>query len=53
VARAAETFGPIDLFCTNAGVAVGTDPVTTPDEVWDLAFAVNVKALHVPSGPPP
>jgi len=45
VARAEEAFGPIDLFCANAGVAVGTD-LTTPEDVWDLALGVNVRA-HV------
>jgi NAD(P)-dependent dehydrogenase (short-subunit alcohol dehydrogenase family) len=45
VERAERAFGPIDLFCANAGVAVGTDEAT-PDAEWDLAFAVNVRA-HV------
>jgi NAD(P)-dependent dehydrogenase (short-subunit alcohol dehydrogenase family) len=45
VARAREAFGPVDLFCANAGVAVGTDLDTSPAD-WDLAFAVNVRA-HV------
>jgi NAD(P)-dependent dehydrogenase (short-subunit alcohol dehydrogenase family) len=45
VARAEEAFGPVDLFCANAGVAVGTD-LDTPAADWDLAFAVNVRA-HV------
>jgi NAD(P)-dependent dehydrogenase (short-subunit alcohol dehydrogenase family) len=45
VARARDAFGPIDLFCANAGVAIGTDEAT-PDAEWDLALAVNVKA-HV------
>ena len=45
VARAKAAFGPVDLFCANAGVAVGTD-VDTPEEVWDLALGVNVRA-HV------
>jgi len=45
VARAATAFGPVDLFCANAGVAVGTDEAA-PDSEWDLALAVNVKA-HV------
>jgi NAD(P)-dependent dehydrogenase (short-subunit alcohol dehydrogenase family) len=43
VTRAERAFGPIDLFCANAGVAVGTDEAT-PDAEWDLALAVNVKA---------
>src|SRR6476659_3614552 len=45
VARAQAAFGPVELFCANAGVAVGTD-VETPEEVWDLALGVNVRA-HV------
>jgi NAD(P)-dependent dehydrogenase (short-subunit alcohol dehydrogenase family) len=45
VARAQDAFGPIDLFCANAGVAVGTDEAS-PDAEWDLALAVNVRA-HV------
>jgi NAD(P)-dependent dehydrogenase (short-subunit alcohol dehydrogenase family) len=40
-----DAYGPIDLFCANAGVAVGTDE-QAPDAEWDLAFAVNVRA-HV------
>jgi NAD(P)-dependent dehydrogenase (short-subunit alcohol dehydrogenase family) len=45
VARAQEAFGPVDLFCANAGVAVGTD-LETPADVWELALGVNVRA-HV------
>src|SRR5215211_2698760 len=45
VAQVERDCGPIDLFCANAGVAVGTDEAT-PDAEWDLAFAVNVRA-HV------
>jgi NAD(P)-dependent dehydrogenase (short-subunit alcohol dehydrogenase family) len=36
----------VDLFCANAGVAIGGDPVETPDVVWDRALAVNVRS-HV------
>jgi NAD(P)-dependent dehydrogenase (short-subunit alcohol dehydrogenase family) len=43
--EAADAFGPIDLFCANAGVAVGEDE-QTEDAVWDLAMDVNVRA-HV------
>jgi NAD(P)-dependent dehydrogenase (short-subunit alcohol dehydrogenase family) len=45
VARTEELLGPVDLFCANAGVAVGTD-LDSPDAEWDQALAVNVKA-HV------
>jgi NAD(P)-dependent dehydrogenase (short-subunit alcohol dehydrogenase family) len=43
VTQAERAFGPIDLFCANAGVGVGTDE-TTPDAEWDLALGVNLKA---------
>lgn len=43
--RAEQAFGPVGLYCANAGVGVGTD-VQTPDDVWDLALAVNVRS-HV------
>jgi NAD(P)-dependent dehydrogenase (short-subunit alcohol dehydrogenase family) len=38
--------GPVEVFFANAGVAIGEDPVGTPEEVWDQAFAVNIRA-HV------
>ncbi len=44
--RVESELGPVEVFFANAGVAIGEDPVDTPDEVWDLAFAVNVRA-HV------
>ncbi len=45
VDRATAHFGPVDVFCANAGVAVGTDE-QTPAALWDRAFDVNVRA-HV------
>jgi NAD(P)-dependent dehydrogenase (short-subunit alcohol dehydrogenase family) len=42
--RVEAELGPVEVFFANAGVAIGEDPVDTPDEVWDLAFAVNVRA---------
>jgi len=37
--------GPIDLFCSNAGIGVGRG-LDTPDEVWEQIWRVNVMA-HV------
>lgn len=45
IARTEEAFGPIDLFCANAGVGQGTG-LDTPDNVWGRAFDVNVRS-HV------
>jgi NAD(P)-dependent dehydrogenase (short-subunit alcohol dehydrogenase family) len=42
IGAAEQAFGPVDLFCANAGVAVGVD-MAAPAE-WDLAFNVNVRA---------
>jgi len=40
---AVEAFGPVDLFCANAGVGTGTG-LDTPDSVWDRTFNVNIRA---------
>jgi NAD(P)-dependent dehydrogenase (short-subunit alcohol dehydrogenase family) len=45
IEQAEEEFGPVDLFCANAGVAHGTG-LDTPDSAWDLTIDVNVRA-HV------
>jgi NAD(P)-dependent dehydrogenase (short-subunit alcohol dehydrogenase family) len=45
IARAEEAFGPIDLFCANAGIGTGTG-LDAPDDVWAQSLAVNVQA-HV------
>src|ERR1700729_1349114 len=44
LSRVESELGPVEVFFANAGVAIGEDPVDTPDEVWDLAFNVNVRA---------
>jgi NAD(P)-dependent dehydrogenase (short-subunit alcohol dehydrogenase family) len=38
-------FGPIDLFCSNAGIGIGKD-IDEPDEVWQTIWEVNTMA-HV------
>jgi NAD(P)-dependent dehydrogenase (short-subunit alcohol dehydrogenase family) len=40
-----EQFGPIDLFCANAGIGVVGDE-QSDDAMWDRMWAVNVKS-HV------
>lgn len=44
-AAAAEAFGPIDLFCSNAGVGATGGP-EAPDESWTLSWEVHVMS-HV------
>ena len=44
VDSARRALGSIDLFFCNAGVGTGRGVVETPEEDWDLAFAVNVHA---------
>ena len=43
VAAVRDQLGPIDVCFANAGVAVGTDPLQTPEETWELAFDVNLR----------
>ena len=38
-----DAFGPIDLFCSNAGIADGRG-IDEPDEVWDRIWRVNTMA---------
>jgi NAD(P)-dependent dehydrogenase (short-subunit alcohol dehydrogenase family) len=45
IERTESAFGPVDLFCANAGIGGGAGLDTT-DEEWDQAFDVNVRA-HV------
>ena len=42
ISAAEQSFGPVDLYCANAGVAVGINLATPAD--WDLALNVNVRA---------
>lgn len=39
-------FGPVDVLFNNAGIATGGDPLTTPLDVWQTQWEVNVMA-HV------
>jgi NAD(P)-dependent dehydrogenase (short-subunit alcohol dehydrogenase family) len=41
-----SAYGPIDLFHSNAGIATGGDPISTPNEVWERQWATNFMA-HV------
>lgn len=43
--RAERELGPVALYCANAGIGAGVG-LNTPDDVWDLALAVNVRS-HV------
>lgn len=45
VRRVEDEVGPIDLFCSNAGITGGGD-IDTPIEIWDTLWQVNVMA-HV------
>jgi NAD(P)-dependent dehydrogenase (short-subunit alcohol dehydrogenase family) len=52
VARSRDAYGPIDLFCSNAGIAVGaglgdaTSGPFAPDAAWQRSWDVNLMA-HV------
>lgn len=45
VERSEREIGPIDLFCSNAGIAISGGP-EVPDDGWERIWAVNVMA-HV------
>jgi NAD(P)-dependent dehydrogenase (short-subunit alcohol dehydrogenase family) len=45
VSAAQDAFGPVDLFCSNAGVASGAG-LDAPADAWTAAWEVNVRA-HV------
>ena len=45
VDEAERRFGPVDLFCSNAGVG-GGGGIEAPDEDWDQTFRINTMA-HV------
>jgi len=42
ISAAEQSFGPVDLFCANAGIGTGAGLEADPQ--WDLAFGVNVRA---------
>lgn len=46
VREAEKRYGPIDLFCSNAGILTGGDPLSTPLKVWQEQWQVNLMA-HV------
>lgn len=46
VAQTEKELGSVDLFFSNAAVATGADPLTTPIETWHQQWDINVMA-HV------
>jgi NAD(P)-dependent dehydrogenase (short-subunit alcohol dehydrogenase family) len=46
VREAEGAYGPIDVFFSNAGVATGSDPLTSPPALWQEQWEINVMA-HV------
>jgi NAD(P)-dependent dehydrogenase (short-subunit alcohol dehydrogenase family) len=46
VTEVESRLGPIDILYSNAGVATGADILTTPADVWNEQWAINVMA-HV------
>jgi NAD(P)-dependent dehydrogenase (short-subunit alcohol dehydrogenase family) len=46
VAQTQRDVGPIDVFFNNAGVATGGPPLTTPIDVWDSQWQINLMS-HV------
>ena len=46
LAATEAAFGPVDVFCANAGIIGGGDLLEVTDEDWARAYAVNVDA-HV------
>src|SRR2546426_6024927 len=43
VARAEQVYGPVDLFCSNAGI-VTHGGVDVPDNEWERIWEINVRA---------
>jgi NAD(P)-dependent dehydrogenase (short-subunit alcohol dehydrogenase family) len=43
---AADRFGPVDVFCANAGTGPGARGLAADSNEWDVAFDVNVRS-HV------
>ncbi|HKC52866.1 MAG TPA: SDR family oxidoreductase [Myxococcota bacterium] len=41
-----RSLGPVDVFFSNAGVATGGDPLTTPIDVWQAQWQINLMS-HV------
>jgi NAD(P)-dependent dehydrogenase (short-subunit alcohol dehydrogenase family) len=41
--RAEERFGPVNVFCANAGIGTGQG-LDAPDEAWEAILNVNVRA---------
>lgn len=44
VEKVKSVYGPIDLFCSNAGIAGPSGGIEVPDEAWQRVWDVNVMA---------
>jgi NAD(P)-dependent dehydrogenase (short-subunit alcohol dehydrogenase family) len=44
IAAAEQRFGPVDVFCANAGIGGGSGLEETSEAEWDQAFAVNIRS---------
>ena len=44
--RVESELGPIDVLCNNAGIASGSDPLSTPIDEWQRQWDINVMS-HV------
>ena len=49
MAQAQRELGPVEVFFSNAGVATGGDPLTTPIDVWNAAQALDANHFVVGS----
>lgn len=47
IASALDRFTHIDILCNNAGIGSTQTVVDTPEDVWEMVFAVNVRGIFL------